>query len=141
MSEHITLGDGRAHVYVTRNATLEWIALTHQRFEEGRRELMLRLLSAEPVPGDSRRWTFRVGLPTLPEHAWRPELGPRIYSFVAYVVPDADLLVVGNVSLAQDAPRVHSSGLPSEADNCVKCNLRKAVSAENLCAVCWHQQA
>jgi hypothetical protein len=109
-----TLGGGRAHIYVTRTATLEWIALTHQRFEEGRRELMLRLLSAEPVLGDLRRWTFRVGLPTLPERAWQPGLGPRIYSFVAYVVPDGDLLVVANVALAQDAPRVHSSGPPSD---------------------------
>jgi hypothetical protein len=110
-----TLGGGHAHIYVTRAATLEFCALTHLHFEESRRELTRLLLPAVPVPGERRRWTFRVGMPpSLDRQRW-PELGPEIYTLVAYVVSDGDLLVVANVSLAQDAPRVHSSGPPSEA--------------------------
>jgi hypothetical protein len=100
-----TLGAGRAHVYVTRAATLAYrdseitAGWGVRPFEEARRVLMEHLLRAVPVPGDLRRWTFRT----------------RSGEYVAYVVPDGDLLVVGNVSLAQDAPRVHCSGPPSEA--------------------------
>lgn len=112
-----TLGGGHAHVYVTRAATLEFCALTRLHFEESRRELTRLLLAAEPVPGDRRRWILRIGLPTSPERARRPELGPELYTLVAYVVPDGDLLVVANVKpLAQGAQYAYGSAPPPDED-------------------------
>lgn len=118
LAENNTLGGGHAHVYVTRAATLEFCALTHLNFEESRRELTRLLLHAMPVTGDRRRWTVEV--PGYHPGAFAASHGvnevfPSHVTLVAYVVPDGDLLVVGNVSLAQDAPDAHYSGPPSEA--------------------------
>lgn len=101
-----TLSGGHAHVYVTRTATLEFCALTRLHFEESRRALTRLLLHAEPVPGDRRRWTLRTEQPYT-----------AAGTFVAYVVPDGDLLVVGNVKpLAQDAQDAYGSAPPRDND-------------------------
>lgn len=107
-----TLGGGRTHVFVTRAALLAFqeamksLGASRSAFEETRRELTRLLLRATPVPGDRRRWTFTTG-PGGPE-------------YVAYVVPDGDLLLVADVRLAQDAPRAHIPSPPTDAPPTVR---------------------
>lgn len=114
-----TLGGGRAHVFVTRHATLQFQAVTRQPFEEARRELTRRVLDAHRIEGESSRlWEFRVGVP-LPADELRRAVDPAgaaLYTFHAYVRPDGPLLLVCSVTLAQDAPGVYREGPPSGGD-------------------------
>jgi hypothetical protein len=114
-AEDTTLGGGHAQIYVTRAAALEYqafhraLGLDVLPFEQARRELTHLLLPAEPVPGDARRYTFHAGMP-IPN----PRKRPVLYTLVAYVVPDGELLVVGGISLAEDAPGAYTPIPPAK---------------------------
>lgn len=89
-----TLGERDGLVYVTRRATLQYQALRRLPFEEARRELTLLLLHAEQDPRNERNYLFR-------------DFDTR--RLLAYVVRDGALLLVGSVTLADDAPGAYGS--------------------------------
>lgn len=89
-----TLGGGRQHVFVTRNATINYLLINgmdkEHQFESGRRALTERLLTALPDPsGDA----YLLVSPIDPRRKLR-----------AFVVPEGGLLVVTKVAEMEPLP-------------------------------------
>lgn len=101
MSHRLTLGAGNGHVYVTRNATLEYQKLVGAGFEQSRRALTERLLNAKPDSRLAGAWIFP--LPHVEGVKW----------IRAYVVREGYLLIVAKIMTVSD-PNPLTELLPAE---------------------------